>query len=371
MGTEWEEMFSTQNNNIYFVVYEEEYNKERDEYTVTGLVSIERYSKKAILSATVVDGRPEFVFSSDRVTTEEPPVVANENVKPALPGESDVASELSVGETVFFRDMAYEYLGITKNERLKMRTIPLAGMGYIEQDLSRQSLDIYRFGLLTGLEKWQEIAYLDDYLKVPMARFDARTAVALGNGRKKLVVSHLWDKDERVKEVRLPSKQILAALPWRKGTVSEVLSENGDVSVVLIRMEDEDGIAEYYFSVDTRHNIRRRNLDFVGEDVYVRVVKASCGPGKDVDVVRYVLEMHFANETMLVDTMLRGKPQGEPDKIYVGRVGVVKYQMDMAYADYWEEQAGNEIEVCLVPHVSERGDTEQLWAVPMCLPISE
>ncbi len=117
--------------------------------------------------------------------------------------------------------------------------------------------------------------------------------------------------------------------------------------------------------------MRRRNLDFVGEPVYVRAVKATCGPEKDSDVAWYALEMHFENETITVDTVLRGKPQGDPEKYYVGRVGVVKYQTNMKYADYWEANVENEVGVRMVPHLSHDGKKEELWAVPADLPVGE
>ncbi len=129
--------------------------------------------------------------------------------------KSRTVTEPSGGETIIFGDTAYEYVGKTRENKVKVRTLPFGGKLGFEQDLSRERLTICRFGILTGMDKGQGIVYINDYLRVPVTYLDERATLAFGNGKKKVVVSYLWDKDGKVREVSVPKKNVLDTLQIR------------------------------------------------------------------------------------------------------------------------------------------------------------
>lgn len=341
----WNESVNT-SNKMYFVTYEVGKNQE-----VTRIVDMEGYSKKGIISATEKDG----IAQIRKETFQEPE------------GVSKQALELAEGEILLVGNQVYQYAG-KSGDRLLLHKDPYSDAAETVTEIPGNRTDIYRIGILTGVDDSFENAYINDYLKFSTEKLQERTRKVYKNDSKKLVVLYSQEASGSVREVTLPEAEIQGLFPWKKGCVVSVNAEERKERKAVVRCEEGNIESEYYFFVDTDSAIRNYGDNLVGIPVYTQIVK--CSPGKSGEYTNkwLALDLRCESEKMIVEEYEKEGQDGNKSIGYrVKRDWKDKkniFQVDMRHYDFWKVHKDREVEILFKPYKAEGEDTEVLIAFP-------
>lgn len=340
----WNENVNT-SNKVYFITYEVKGNE------VSRIVNMEGYSRKGILSATAKDGVAEI----KRETFREPE------------GADKTALDMIEGETLIIGNQIYQYAG-KEDEALLLREGAADGMtGAVIRYVPGEE-EIYRIGVLTGADDAFEYAYINDYLKFSTEKLVERTHKVFKNDSKKLLVIYSLDKDRTVKNVMIPEDAIKGLFPWRRGNVVSVTTEERKERKAVMKCEDSNLAADYYYYVDTDSAISNLGKDLEGLSVYAQLAKCSAGKTEEYSNKLLALELRCEYEKMYVEEYTK---EGEAGSASVGyrvkrdsRDKKNIFQVNMRHYDFWKANKDNTVEVVFKPYRSEADDTEVLMAFP-------
>lgn len=325
------------NGYVHFVTYEAEGKN------VTRIVDMEKQSTTQVVSGIVKNGRPVY----RKITDVDPELVTSRALE-IQAGETLVAVTLD-GEN----SKAYEAIEQIDGTHIRVRGC--SGEDSAERILDCDAMQVYRVGVLNGVDDSFTNVYINGYLQVPREKLSEKVERIYRTDKSKLVVFYRVGKDGTVEEV-LRREERRDAVPWISGKINEA----GKKELELLWEEEEiKRTVVHYFQGVPDPVIPREGGE--GVTVLARVAKCSPGKSEEFNELWIALEVRREYETLEVE-----EATPESGTQYCVKRKGVRFPADTAYNEYWQKHLGKKagVEVRFLPQGGDAENTGILYAIP-------